>query len=132
MGYRLMSVRGIGIDLVDVARVERMLDRYGERVLQRLLTPAEQEYCRSMVHPAQRVAARIAAKEAAFKALAHDTEGLRIGWTELEVTRDADGRPRLQLHGRARGAAERFGVRRIHVSITHERAHAAAVVILES
>jgi holo-[acyl-carrier protein] synthase len=73
---------------------------------------------------------RIAAKEAAFKALAHDHEGLRIWWTELEVVRDADGRPVLQLHGRAAAAAQRMGVRGSMVSLTHERSMAAAVVVL--
>lgn len=126
-----MTVRGVGIDLVDVDRIRRMLDRHGARALRRLLTPEEERYCVSKAQPAQHVAARIAAKEAAFKALARDREGLRIGWTELELMRDADGRPHLRVHGRAREAAERFGVTSIHVSITHERAHAAAVVILE-
>ena len=126
-----MSVRGVGIDLVDVDRVRRMLDRHGKRALAHLLTPAEQSYCLTKAHPAQHVAARIAAKEAAFKALAHDADGLRIGWTDLEVVPDADGRPALQLHGRAVAAAERFDVAAIHLSITHERTHAAAVVLLE-
>lgn len=126
-----MTVRGIGVDLVDVDRVRRLLDAHGQRALKRLLTTEEERYCTAKAHPAQHVAARIAAKEAAFKALARDREGLRIGWTELELVRDADGRPRLRLHGRARDAAERFGVTAIHVSITHERAHAAAVVVLE-
>lgn len=125
-----MSVIGVGIDLVSVPRVRRLLERYGDRVLERLLTPSERAYCLTKVHPAQNVAARIAAKEAAFKALALDQDALRIGWTELEVERDEDGRPRLQLHGRAAAAATRLGVKRSSLSLTHEREHAAAVVIL--
>lgn len=125
-----MSVVGVGIDLVEVDRVRRLLERFGERALRRLLTDDEQMYCREKAHPAQCVAARIAAKEAAFKALAHDREGLRIWWTELEVVRDADGRPVLRLHGRAAAAAQRMGVRSSMVSLTHERAMAAAVVVL--
>jgi holo-[acyl-carrier protein] synthase len=131
-GVRLMRIEGIGVDLVDVARVERMLDRFGERVLQRLLTPEERAYCVERVHPAPHVAARIAAKEAGFKALARDADARRISWTDLEVVRDAEGRPSLRLHGRARAAAERFGVTDVHVSITHERAHAAAFVVMQS
>jgi holo-[acyl-carrier protein] synthase len=127
-----MRITGVGVDLVDVARVERMLGRFGERVLARLLTPGERAYCVGCARPAEHVAARIAAKEAAFKAMARDAEGLRIGWTELEVERDADGRPSLRLHGRARAAAERFHVTDVHLSITHERAHAAAFVIMQS
>jgi len=95
-----------------------------------VLTPGEREYCLSKAHPAQNVAARIAAKEAAFKALALDQEALRIGWTELEVVRDPDGRPQLVLHGRAEQAAKRLGVSRSAVSLTHEREHAAAMVVL--
>jgi holo-[acyl-carrier protein] synthase len=127
-----MRITGIGVDLVDVARVERMLGRFGERVLARLLTPGERAYCVSCARPAEHVAARIAAKEAAFKAMARDADGLRIGWTELEVERDADGRPSLRFHGRARAAADRFRVTDVHLSITHERAHAAAFVIMQS
>jgi holo-[acyl-carrier protein] synthase len=125
-----MSIVGIGIDLIEVDRVRRLLERFGERALQRLLTEDEQTYCRGKVHPAQCVAARIAAKEAAFKALARDHEGLRIWWTELEVVRDTDGRPVLRLHGRAAAAAQRLGVRGSMVSLTHERSMAAAVVVL--
>lgn len=125
-----MSVIGVGIDLVSVPRVERLLERYGDRVLERILTAPERAYCLTKVHPAQNVAARIAAKEAAFKALALDRDALRIGWTELEVERDPDGRPRLALHGRAAAAAARLGVTRSSLSLTHEREHAAAVVIL--
>jgi holo-[acyl-carrier protein] synthase len=125
-----MSVIGVGIDLVSVPRVQRLLERHGTRVLERLLTESERTYCLTKVHPAQNVAARIAAKEAAFKALALDQDALRIGWTELEVARDADGRPRLTLHGRAAAAADRLGVKGSSLSLTHEREHAAAVVIL--
>jgi holo-[acyl-carrier protein] synthase len=127
-----MHITGVGVDLVDVARVERMLDRFGERVLARLLTPGERTYCMRCARPAEHVAARIAAKEAAFKALARDADGLRIGWTELEVERDADGRPALRFHGRAQAAAERFRITHVHLSITHERAHAMAFVIMQS
>ena len=125
-----MSVVGVGVDLVEVDRVRRLLERFGERALRRLLTDDEQMYCREKAHPAQCVAARIAAKEAAFKALARDHEGRRIWWTELEVVRDTDGRPVLRLHGRAAAAAQRLGVRGSMVSLTHERSMAAAVVVL--
>ncbi len=125
-----MTVIGVGIDLVSVPRVQRLLERHGDRVLERLLTESERAYCRTKVHPAQNVAARVAAKEAAFKALALDQDALRIGWTELEVERDADGRPRLTLHGRAAAAASRLGVTSSSLSLTHEREHAAAIVVL--
>jgi holo-[acyl-carrier protein] synthase len=125
-----MSVRGVGIDLVEVDRVRRLLERFGDRALERLLTAEERAYCLAKAYPAPYVAARIAAKEAAFKALAYDEEGLRIRWTDLEVARDPDGRPRLRLHGRAAEAAARLGIRDSSVSLTHERTMAAAVVVL--
>ena len=127
-----MIVCGIGIDVVAVDRVRKLLDRHGERALLRLLTDAERVYCLDKAHPAQHIAVRIAAKEAAFKALALDDDALRIGWTELEVARDDHGRPALRLHGRAAAAAARLGVRQSRISLTHERALAAAIVMLVS
>lgn len=125
-----MTVLGLGIDLVDVSRVHRLLDRYGDRALDRLLTPHERAYCTTRAVPAVHIAARLAAKEAAFKALAGESDARRIWWTELEVRREDDGRPTLHLHGKASARAERLGVRSSLLSLTHERGHAAAVVIL--
>ena len=82
--------------------------------------------------PAPSLAARLAAKEAAFKALAGSEEARRIGWRDLEVERESDGRPRLILHGRAEARAAELGVRRIHLTLTHTHATAAAVVSLAS
>ena len=121
---------GVGIDLVDVARVERMLDRLGTRVLDRLLTDAERAYCLGMAVPARHVAARVAAKEAAFKALQPDTERIDIGWREIEVVRNSEGRPSLSFAGRAHERSERLGVHRVMVSLSHSDLQAAAVVIL--
>lgn len=125
-----MSVCGLGIDLVAIDRVRRLVERFGDRALERLLTEQERAYCVAKAYPALHVAARIAAKEAAFKALAHDDEGLRISWKDLEIVRDPDGRPALRLHGRAAEAAARMGARGSRVSLTHERSMAAAVVVL--
>ena len=125
-----MTVLGLGIDLVDVSRVRRLLDRYGDRALARLLTPGEREYCTTRAVPSVHIAARLAAKEAAFKALAGESDARRIWWTELEVRREGDGRPTLHFHGKASARAERLGVRSSLLSLTHEQDHAAAVVLL--
>ncbi|MDH3292365.1 MAG: holo-ACP synthase [Gemmatimonadota bacterium] len=125
-----MTVLGLGIDLVDVSRVRRLLDRHGDRALERLLTPDERAYCTTRAVPSVHIAARLAAKEAAFKALAGESDARRIWWTELEVRREGDGRPTLHLHGKASARAERLGVRSSLLSLTHERDHAAAVVLL--
>ena len=123
---------GIGIDLVEVERVQRMLDSHGERLLQRLFTEGERQYSLGMARPALHLAVRLAAKEAAFKALS-GTEGARgIGWSEIEVKRDALGRPSVTFHGRAAMRAEELAVARCHCSLTHTESNATAVVVLES
>jgi holo-[acyl-carrier protein] synthase len=123
---------GVGIDLVEVARVQRMLDEHGTRLLRRLFTEGEREYSLGMARPALHLAVRLAAKEAAFKALS-GTEGARgIGWGEIEVQRDTLGRPSVIFHGRAAERARELSVSRCHCSLTHTDANAAAVVVLES
>jgi len=125
-----VNVLGLGLDLVAVPRVERLLARHGDRAMERLLTEKEREYCETRAAPAIHVAARLAAKEAAFKALAQTGEARTIGWREIEVTRDGEGRPNLMLHGQAADVAERLGVRSSLVSLTHVSTHGAAVVVL--
>jgi holo-[acyl-carrier protein] synthase len=98
--------------------------------MKRLLTENERRYCETRAAPAIHVAARLAAKEAAFKALAQDEDARTIGWLEIEVARDGEGRPNLILHGQASDAAERMGVRSSLVSLTHVSTHGAAVVVL--
>ena len=125
-----MNPIAIGVDVGDVERVERMLARHGDRALGRVLTEQEREYCQRMAAPSRHVAARLAAKEAAYKALAVDDDAGWIGWLEVEVRRDGQGRPSLLFHGRAQAAAARLGVHSAMVSLTHSEASAAAVVLL--
>ena len=121
----------VGIDLVEVARVERMLASKGERALRRLCTEREAAYVRARRGGAASFAARLAAKEAAFKALSGSDESRGIGWREIEVLRGTDGRPTLVLHGLAQRRAEQLAITAMHVSITHTAGTAAAVVVLE-
>ncbi len=125
-----MTPVAIGIDLVEVRRVVRLLERKGERAWHRLLTAQERDYCHAQAVPARHVAVRLAAKEAAYKALADGTDMGVIGWRDVEVVRQADGRPTLVLHGRARTTASRLGVTSFLVSLTHTASQAAAVVVL--
>jgi holo-[acyl-carrier protein] synthase len=125
-----MNVLGIGIDLVDVARIEKMMKRKGQRVIQKLLTEREQAYIATLHSPARAVAARIAAKEAAYKALQVLPDARAIGWQDLEVLRHADGRPALRLHNQAERLAETFGPLEIHLSLTHSDTTAGAVALL--
>lgn len=120
---------GIGLDLVAHARVARLLERFGERPLARLLTSRERK---GLHGPAATfLAARLAAKEAAFKALGTGwAQG--VTWKRAEILNRASGAPELHLSGAARAHMEAIGGRRVHVSLTHTREHAAAVVIIES
>jgi holo-[acyl-carrier protein] synthase len=122
---------GIGIDLVDVERMRRLLERKGERALLRLFTDGERAYAATHPEPARQLAARTAAKEAAFKALAGNDLARAIGWRELEVVSRTHQSPILLLHGRAYDRASELGVVRSHLSLTHTDTTAAAVVIVE-
>jgi holo-[acyl-carrier protein] synthase len=125
---------GIGIDVVDIARVTRLVARHPERALHRLFTLREVDYCRLRARSADHFAARIAAKEAAYKALsaASGPEARGIAWKDIELVARAGSAPTLELHGPARRAAEVLGVRRALVTLTHSDGIAAAVVILDS
>lgn len=125
-----MSVLAVGIDLVAVARIERMLERNGDRALQRLLTDAEREYCLGMAVPARHVAARVAAKEAVYKALQGTEDARGIGWREIEVVRDWDGRPTVRLSGRAQLRFETMGATGVLLSLTHTDDIAAAMALV--
>jgi holo-[acyl-carrier protein] synthase len=124
-------ILGLGVDIVDIGRVERLLGAHGSRALERLFTPNEAAYCNGKLRPAQHFAARLAAKEAAFKALSGTDEARAIGWREIEVSLEKDGRPTLTLHGRAAARAAELGANRFFVSMTHDAGSAHATVLLE-
>ena len=127
-----MSVAGVGVDLVEIERVRQMLAEKGAHVYDRLLTPDEARYCRSRPDPAESVAARLAAKEAVYKALQGSPAARGIGWREIEVVRDEDGRPEVALAGLAAERASVLGVQRIMVSLSHTHRAAVAVAVIES
>jgi holo-[acyl-carrier protein] synthase len=122
---------GVGIDVVEVARLAVALSRHGDRFVERVFTDAEQAACASRGDRVLALAARFAAKEACLKALGTGwADG--IGFRDVEVAREGNRPPRLILHGEAARRAETLGVVRSHVSLTHQPGTAAAVVILES
>lgn len=128
-----MAVIGVGIDVVPVARVSEMLERYGDRAMERLFTPREIERARDLAaNPALHLAGRLAAKEAAYKALSARGADLGIRWHHLEVEKLDDGRPRLVLHGPAQVRFQALGATHAHISLSHDGGIAAAVVILEA
>lgn len=126
-----MAIVGHGIDLVEVARIERMLDEHGEQFLQRCFTQGEREAGKpELRRRCEHLAARFAAKEAAMKALGTGLAG-GISWTEIEVVRLASGAPELRVTGRAAEVAAARGIRRWHVTLSHTETMAVASVIAE-
>lgn len=113
-----------GVDLIEIARIRRVLEKHGDRFLNRIYTPTEQAQSRGSVED---LAARFAAKEAASKALG---TGLSQGvfWQDLEVVSLPSGQPTLQLHGQAQAVATRLGLTAWSVSLSHSREMAVAVV----
>ena len=120
----------IGIDIVEIARIEEIFARRGERFRKRVFTRAEIDYCENRASRLESYAARFAAKEAAMKALGTGW-GEGVGWREIEVVRAATGAPIIQLHGRALERMTEMGARKAHLSLTHSRDIAMAQVILE-
>ena len=123
-------ILGIGIDLVDVSRVEAIIFRWQQKFLKRVFTDAEIRYCNNKKNPAQRFATRFAAKEAFIKALfPKGQEG--ISYRDIEVDQK-NMRPIINLYGKVKESAAELGVSRIHVMLSHDGNYGIANVILES
>ena len=123
---------GTGIDMLEVERMQAALERpWGRRLVERVFTEAEIRYCESKPNPAERFAARFAAKEAGMKAIG---TGWRRGvtWKDVSVGREPGGRPTIEFRGRAGEFFRRLGATRASLSLTHTKQHAIAQVILES
>jgi len=122
---------GTGIDIAEVPRIRRAIERFGDRFLHRIFTAGEMRYCDSKANRMERYAARFAAKEAAMKALGTGwNHGVR--WRDCEVTRLPGGRPTMAFHGVAAEFATRLGVTNAALSISHTAEQAIAQVILEN
>ena len=112
----------LGIDIVRVERIRSALERFGDRFVRRVLTPAEQRHVRGR---AETMAGRWAAKEAVSKVLGLGVRG--IGWRDIEIERLPTGQPAVRLHGRAAARAAQLGMGRVAVSISHEAEFAVAI-----
>lgn len=123
------KILGIGIDLIELARIADSLEKFGDRFLQRIYLPGEIEYSKGHVDPAPFLAARFAAKEAASKAFGTGI-GKKLGWRDIEVRKHEGGEPYVVLHEKGEAMARERGITRTMISLTHTRTHAAAVVIL--
>ena len=123
-------IAGIGADLVDIARIQALLDRHGERFLRRVYTEAETAYAMRGANKAERLAGRFAVKEAVMKALGTG-KSQGILWRDVETLRARSGKPEVHLHGQAVRLVKLRGGGVVHVSITHDGGKAVAFVILE-
>ena len=123
-------ILGTGIDLAEVSRIRLAIERYGQRFVDRIYTPAEIAYVERKANRFERYAARFAAKEAGMKAIG---TGWRRGvtWHDFEVKNLPGGRPTLLLHGEAAKVAAGLGVKRTSLSLTHTSEQGMAFVILE-
>jgi holo-[acyl-carrier protein] synthase len=121
----------VGIDMVEITRIERVIKRYGDRFFERVFTAAEIAYCRGR---SPELAARFAAKEAVSKALG---VGMRmiardgIDWKDVEVIGDLRGKPLVRLYGRAAERAGELGLTEWAISLSHTREHAIAFVVAQ-
>lgn len=120
----------VGVDSLPIARLEDLWQRAGDRFLQRVFTDAERAYCLSRHRPGESFAARFCAKEAVMKCL-RSGWAAGVGFRQIEVVRDERGAVAVHLHDEAAALAERRGIRRIHLSLTHTGDAATAFAVAE-
>jgi holo-[acyl-carrier protein] synthase len=121
-------IKGIGVDIIEISRIQDSLDRLGSSFTRKIFTEQEVQYCSSKAHPAQHYAARFAAKEAMSKALATGWAG-DFQWKNVEVVNALSGKPEIVLHGRTK---ETMAGNAIHLTISHSDTSVVAFVVIES
>ena len=114
----------IGTDIIEIERIRRVIDRYGERFLRRVYTEAELNIYGRRAHS---LAASFASKEAVMKVLGTGNRG--VAWREIETLYHPSGKPHIRLNGRAKKEADRLGIKEIDVSLSHSREYATATAI---
>ncbi len=122
--YRGRKLLIAGVDIIEIHRIKRVFEQYGDRFLRRIYTDREIAYCRGR---APQLASRFAAKEATMKALGTGVRGIR--WRDIEVVRGRGQAPRIELHGTAQARADRLGLTDIALSLSHSRKFAVASVV---
>ena len=126
-----MNVIGIGVDLVECARIRHSIDRFGDRFLRRVFTDGEIAYSMSMKFPERHLAARFAGKEAVSKAFGTGI-GKAMGWRNIDIRKKESGEPFLVFSGFAEELAAKRGVTSALITLSHTEHHAIACVVLES
>jgi len=119
----------IGIDIVEISRLEKASKKWGGAFLKKVYTPRELAYSRSKRYPAQHLAARFAAKEAIFKALGEVTRDF-VGWKNIEILNDAAGKPVVYWHGEAEKVRKAKKIKGALVSLSHTENYAVATAML--
>lgn len=120
---------GLGMDLVEIERIEESIQKFGDRFLKRIFHPAEVAYAKTQARPATHLAARFAAKEAASKAFGTGI-GKALPWLGMEIGRHSSGEPFLRFHAAGSELAKSRGITRALVTLSHTRSHSAATVAL--
>ena len=116
----------VGVDIIEIERVQTVVNRWGQRFLERIYTEAELDFCRNRV---PELAVRFAGKEAVMKALGTGRRG--VSWRDIEILPNTRRTPLVFLHGRARRRARRLGVEQFAISLSHSRNYAVAAVVAE-
>lgn len=127
-----VTVVGVGIDLVDLERIRVLLASKGQQAMTRFFSDSEREYLATRADATGHAAARIAAKEAVYKAMQALPGARGVSWRDIEVARDTEGRPAIRLHGLAARVSEERGGLRIQISLTHSAISAGAIAIVEA
>jgi holo-[acyl-carrier protein] synthase len=123
-----MEIVAHGIDLVDFPRIEQMIERHGERFVDRVFTAAEQAYARANRNTVEKYAGRFAAKEAVLKLVGTGWRG-KIAWTDIEIVNNSAGQPQVTLSGEVKEIADRLRIKQISISITHAANFAIASAV---
>src|SRR5262245_45006939 len=123
-------ILGLGIDIIEVARIQNSFERFGERFLKRVLRPNEIAYCLSHKHAGPFLAVRFAAKEAISKAFGTGI-GSQLGWQDIEVKHHESGQPFVVLHDDGEKLLKQRGGRIVHLSLSHTESYAVAVAVIE-
>ncbi len=118
---------GVGVDIIEIQRIRKSIDDFGDTFLERVFTPGEIQYCTAKNNAAQHFAARFAAKEAVSKSLATGWRG-NFSWKDIEVTNDVLGQPHISLHGKLK---EDLSHITIFVSLSHSADHVVAMAVME-
>ncbi|NNC87319.1 MAG: holo-ACP synthase [Akkermansiaceae bacterium] len=124
-----MRIFGIGIDVIEVERIDDAIEEFGDHFLARIFTAGERAYCARQKRPAIHYAARWAAKEAVSKAFGTGI-GEALNWTDMEIVRRDTGEPELILHGKGADFAREQGVAEVKISLTHAKLYAAASAVV--